>query len=86
MPILLSQVCSKSCSQEAKHCDELDAWSLRLDTELIANAAFVDSVQPSESSNVQHVAHGLPGMPHLHLTAQVVQSATACRTGRTACV
>ena len=43
------QVCAKPCSQEAKHCDELDAWSLRLDTELIANKAFVESVQPSES-------------------------------------
>ncbi len=53
------QVCAKSCSQEAKHCDELDAWALRLDTELIANKAFVENVQPSESPRDQHFACGI---------------------------
>ena len=47
-PYLMWQVCAKPCSQEQKHCDELEAWSLRLDAELIANSAFVESVQPSE--------------------------------------
>lgn len=41
-------MCAKSCSQDAKHCDELAAWALRLDSELIANSGFVESVQPSE--------------------------------------
>ena len=44
----MCQVCTKPCSEDAKHCEELEAWSLRLDTELIANSAFVESVQPSK--------------------------------------
>ena len=55
---LLCQVCAKACAEGAVHCDALAAWSLRLDTELIANSAFVDSVQPS--------AHPLPAREHPH--------------------
>jgi hypothetical protein len=44
----MCQVCTKPCSEDAKLCEELEAWSLRLDTELIANSAFVESVQPSK--------------------------------------
>ena len=51
---MLWQVCAKSCAEGAVHCDPLAAWSLRLDTELIANSAFVDSVQPSASPLPAH--------------------------------
>ncbi|EIE18173.1 hypothetical protein COCSUDRAFT_34613, partial [Coccomyxa subellipsoidea C-169] len=40
------QVCAKSCSQEATHCDTLAAWSLRLDTGLVSDSSFFQSVQP----------------------------------------
>ena len=42
------------------HCDPLAAWSLRLDSELIANSAFVDSVQPSVSPLPAHA----PAQPY----------------------
>lgn len=42
------QVCAKSCSQEATHCDTLAAWSLRLDTGLVTDGSFLQTVQPGK--------------------------------------
>lgn len=39
-------MCAKSCSQEATHCDTLAAWSLRLDTGLVTDSTFLQTVQP----------------------------------------
>ena len=50
------QVCAKSCSQEATHCDTLAAWSLRLDTGLVTDDSFLQTVQPGMHVASNHSA------------------------------
>jgi hypothetical protein len=40
-------VCAKPCEEGSQRCEALEAWALRLDTELVYNSdAFLQDVQP----------------------------------------